>query len=67
ITDVFNLDTANDFGLSVWSVILNTPLTVENNEPEPDNSNWGFGNNRKNFNNGNFTAFGSSFALKTEE
>lgn len=27
VTDVFNLDTANDFGLSVWSVILDEPLS----------------------------------------
>jgi hypothetical protein len=24
--DVFNLDTANEFGLSVWAIILNEPL-----------------------------------------
>lgn len=67
IDDVFNLETANDFGLSVWSFILDTPLTVESIEPEPANSNWGFGEFRKNFNNGNFTAFGSSSALNIEE
>ncbi|EJF89124.1 DUF2612 domain-containing protein [Bartonella tamiae] len=26
--DVFHLDTANEFGLSVWSIILDVPLTV---------------------------------------
>jgi len=26
--DVFNLDTANDFGLAVWSIILEVPLTI---------------------------------------
>jgi hypothetical protein len=52
--DVFNLDTANAFGLSVWSIILEVSLSVE---PEPDlnpNSNWGFGQFRKNFTNAGF-------------
>lgn len=66
-TDVFNLQTANEFGLSVWSIILNTPLTIESIDPEIDNSNWGFGSSRKNFNSGNFTAFNSSSALNIEE
>ena len=26
VTDVFNLDTANDFGLSVWAIILDEPI-----------------------------------------
>ena len=26
VTDVFNLETANEFGLSVWSIILDEPL-----------------------------------------
>lgn len=30
VKDVFTLDTANDFGLSVWSVILNEPLFAKN-------------------------------------
>ena len=67
IIDIFNLQTANRFGLLVWSIILNIPLTIESIEPEPDNSNWGFGEFRKNFNNGNFTAFGSSSALSLED
>ena len=51
--DVFNLDTANSFGLSVWSRILNIPLQVQidgsANKPA-----FGFGVNHQNFNNGNF-------------
>lgn len=67
IEDVFNLQTANEFGVSVWSIILDIPLTIENIEPEVDNSNWGFGSLRKNFNNGNFTALGSSSTLNLED
>jgi hypothetical protein len=58
-TNVFNIDTANEFGLSVWAQILGVPLTLivdANAGPQ-----WGFGpdnaghaNNRQNFNNGNF-------------
>ena len=40
--NVFNLVTANDFGLSVWSVILQVPLFL-NSGAEIDNSEiWGF-------------------------
>jgi hypothetical protein len=67
VNDVFNLQTANRFGLSVWSIILNIPLTIESMEPEPDNSNFGFGSFRKNFNNGNFTAFGGTSTLSLED
>jgi len=56
--DVFNLDTANSFGLSVWSIILDISLTVGSGTPEIPNSNFGFGSFRKNFNNGNFTNVG---------
>lgn len=67
IENVFNLQTANEFGLSVWSIILDTPLTIESTDPEPDNSNFGFGTFRKNFNNGNFTAFGGTSSLSIED
>lgn len=55
ITNVFNLDTANEFGMSVWAQILGLPLTLivaPNVGPQ-----WGFGpktNTRQNFGNGNF-------------
>ena len=67
INDVFNLQTANEFGLSVWSIILNIPLTIESTDSEPDNSNFGFGEFRKNFNNGNFTALGGSSSFSLED
>lgn len=51
--DVFDVDTANTFGLSVWARILNVPLSVAT-EPTVGNTSWGFGANRVNFNRGNF-------------
>jgi hypothetical protein len=64
-TDVFNLVTANDFGLSVWSIILNIPLSQG---PAPSTKkSFGFGAFRKNFNNGNFTRADSTIFLTREE
>ena len=51
--DVFNLDTANEFGLSVWSRILGVPLQVQV-AGSRDKEAFGFGANHQNFNNGNF-------------
>lgn len=67
IRDVFNLDTANDFGLSVWAIILYIPLSIEPEAPANDNSNFGFGQFRKNFNNGNFTNAVNAIVLGTEQ
>lgn len=55
--DVFNLETANDFGCSVWSIILNLPLFV-NTPPSPiDKPTFGFDASYfKNFNRGNFSS-----------
>ena len=67
--DVFNLDTANDFGLSVWSIILDEPVFGEI-EPAPiDYPAWGFGTENKNFGNGNFSPGdqGGSYSFSTEE
>lgn len=53
--DVFNLDTANEFGLVVWTIILGLPLFFE---ITPDNVNrkvFGFGPYDENFDNGTFT------------
>lgn len=52
IVNVFNLQTANDFGLSVWSIILNIPLEFE--QEAQDKIAFGFGLNRANFSRGNF-------------
>lgn len=53
IQNVFNLHTANEFGLSVWSIILGLPLFI-NTPPDPDQPTFGFGsaNGAVNFGNG---------------
>lgn len=51
--DVFNLDTANDFGLAIWGRILGVPMSIEL-EPTTGRPVWGFGTNNKNFNNAGF-------------
>jgi Protein of unknown function (DUF2612) len=71
--NVFNLQTANAFGLSVWSIILNIPLFLQPN-PDSDRPLWGFSdwsstpiNDYKNFGNGNFASGGSTITLSLEE
>ena len=65
-TDVFDLRTANDFGLSVWAIILDLPIFTS--RPSPQSDIWGFGVNNKNFGNGNFAgASGSVIPLTTEQ
>lgn len=51
--DVFNIDTANAFGLSVWARILDAPLKI-NVSPQKKKVPFGFGSFNKNFNIGNF-------------
>lgn len=51
--DVFNLQTANDFGCSVWGIILGVPLSI-GQSGTGDRPVWGFGAFNRNFNNGNF-------------
>lgn len=64
--DVFNLQTANDFGLTVWAVILGLPLTITN--PVIDTGDkWGFGEFRFNFSRGNFAPSSIGIALSTSE
>lgn len=69
IVNVFNLDTANDFGLSVWAAILDLQLFATN-EPSPDDyPAFGFDSDtNRNFDNGNFaTDENSDFLLTTEQ
>lgn len=51
--DVFDLTTANDFGLSVWSRILDYPITLAS-QKRTSGAIFGFGANHKNFELGNF-------------
>lgn len=53
IRNVFDLTTANDFGLAVWSRILDYPITLKS-EKRITGAVFGFGANHKNFENGNF-------------
>jgi hypothetical protein len=66
IDDVFNLDTANDFGLAVWAIILGVPLVVVP-PPDPNKDPFGFASDDLNFNNSNFANTGGSFGLTTAQ
>lgn len=65
VVDVFDLRTANDFGLDVWAVILNIPVVISAGEDPADKPIWGFDQYRENFNNGNFA--NTAAARLTEE
>lgn len=65
--DVFNIDTANNFGLAVWGRILNVSLglQVDSTIGIPH---FGFGTFHRNFENGNFArATGGEQALSLEQ
>lgn len=62
VRDVFDLRTANRFGLTLWSIILGIPLTVTLPPSPTTKKNWGFGTNNKNFGHGNFGSLGSTSA-----
>lgn len=66
VADVFDLRTANDFGLAVWAIILDVPLVVNSQGDDSNKPIWGFGQYRENFTNGNFASIASS-ALTTEQ
>lgn len=40
--NIFNLDTANDFGLNVWSIILDLPLYTRDDSRPLDHPSFGF-------------------------
>lgn len=52
VRDVFDLRTANEFGCTVWAIILGVPLGLI--LPPTNKANFGFGTFNKNFNRGNF-------------
>ena len=76
-TNVFNLVTANLFGLSVWSYILDMTLFVPLNPDAPDKPLWGFNaydptyptveNTYVNFGLGNFSTYNQNVILTVEE
>lgn len=53
-TNVFNVDTANDFGLSVWAKILNVNFALPPEEVRNNNV-FGFGDYYNNFFDSNFS------------
>lgn len=53
VRNVFDIRTANDFGLNVWARILDIPLLVEVGESKQKDA-FGFGSSHQNFGNGNF-------------
>lgn len=58
--DVFNLRTANDFGLSVWAIILEMPIIAESGKSDLDAPAFGFEENYLNFENGNYFSINST-------
>lgn len=69
--NVFSLLTANQFGLSVWAIILDVPMFVPATPVNTENL-WGFNeippvNDYQNFDNGNFALDGSLEILTLEE
>lgn len=67
MTNTFDLRTANDFGLTVWSIILGRPVYINNGPSALDRPAWGFEQYHKHFDQGNFASNeGNSFRLGTE-
>jgi len=65
--DVFNLQTANNFGLSVWAKILDVSFALPP-QPTRDNNVFGFGEFNSNFFNSNFSPTGGDDnSLSTEQ
>jgi len=64
--DVYNVDTANDFGLRIWELILNINFTVKPPPPRTNNI-FGFGAFNSNFFNSNFApSLGEDTSLSKE-
>lgn len=55
VRDVFDVRTANEFGLKVWSIILNVPIIIQATEPAPGDIPFGFNEETdSNFEHSNF-------------
>lgn len=66
--NVFDLTTANQFGCTVWSIILNIPIIVVTEPPPSDKIGWGFDDLHENFTHGNFApASAGTLTLTVEE
>lgn len=63
ITDIYNLKTANTFGLYIWARILGSSISISMGSPK---DNWGFGSNDKNYENAGF-GYSSSGSVLTIE
>ena len=66
--DVFTLATANDFGLSVWSIILDEDIFGYQIASPEDYPNWGFSIDDENFFDGSFASEdASTYEFTTEQ
>lgn len=67
IVNVFDLRTANDFGLAVWTIILDIPLIVQPPvDPTAEHPIWSFAVDDENYSNGNFEGL-SGLPLTTDQ
>lgn len=67
LRNVFDLRTANAFGLQVWARILGVRLSLPVDASDPDKPTWGFGPFFRNFGHGNFGRLGDGSQLLTIE
>jgi hypothetical protein len=66
--DVFSLATANDFGLAVWSIILDEDIFGFQGSAPQDYPSFGFGVDDQNFSDGSFAAQdGITYEFSTEQ
>ena len=56
VVDVFTLSTANDFGMAVWSIILDEDISGYLAKSPDDYPSWGFGVDDENFFDGSFAS-----------
>lgn len=65
VRDVFDLRTANEFGMSVWALILNVPLSLI--APKHTGPVFGFGTYNQNFSRGTFGASQAGVGLTLDQ
>jgi len=54
LTNIFDIRTANNFGCTVWAILLGVPITIIQTPDYLTKPVWGFGTYHRNFNRGNF-------------